>query len=166
MRTLAPAFITFIAFFAQVTPALCWWQYAEWGLSASQVASASGGRTAPCRPDVPACTRPPGGVAPSHVVDGITMVGMPASAAFAFDAGDHLSQTVVVFPGGERIVLNGVTPGAAPDLIEKLMQGVHGRPLDEQASPRVWRDARRGSDITALPVNGGMILLYRPTSTR
>lgn len=151
MRTLA---LAFIAFLAQVTPALCWWQYAEWGLSASQIAAASGGRATPCRPDAPACARPPGGVASSHFVDGITMVGMPASAAFAFDAEDRLIQTVVFFPG------------AAPDLVEKLIQGVHGKPLDEQASPRVWRDARRGSDITALPVNGGMILLYRPTSGR
>ena len=106
MRTLA---LAFVAFLAQVTPALCWWQYAEWGLSASQVAAASGGRATPCRPDAPACARPPGGVAPSHFVDGITMVGMPASAAFAFGAEARLIQTVVFFPG------------AAPDPVEKLI---------------------------------------------
>lgn len=151
MRTLALAIVFIVA---QATPSWCWWQYAEWGLSTTQIASASGGRTAACRPDVPACARPPGGVAPSQFVDGIIMVGMPASAAFAFNAEDHLIQTVVFFPS------------ATTDLIEKLLQGIHGRPLDEQASPHVWRDARRGSDITALPVSGGVMLLYRPTNTR
>ena len=79
MRILALAIVLVIA---QATPALCWWQYAEWGLSSRQIASASGGRTAPCQRQVPACARPPGGAAPSLFVDGITMVGMPASAAF------------------------------------------------------------------------------------
>ena len=51
MRILALAIVLVIA---QATPALCWWQYAEWGLSSRQIASASGGRTAPCQPQVPA----------------------------------------------------------------------------------------------------------------
>lgn len=151
MRILALA-VVFI--FTQATPAFCWWQYAEWGLSSRQITSASGGRAIPCQPQVPACARPPGGVAPSLFVDGITMIGMPALAAFAFDAGDHLIQTVVFFPG------------ATPDLIEKLLQGVHGIPVDAQASPPVWRDARRGSDITPLSVKDGVMLLYRPTKAR
>lgn len=151
MRILVLAIVFVVA---QAAPALCWWQYAEWGLSTTQIASASGGRATPCRPDIPVCRQPPGGAVPSHFVDGITMVGMPAMAAFAFDPGDHLIQTVVFFPG------------ATPDLVEKLLQGIHGQPLDAQASPRVWRDTRRGSDITLLPVDGGVTMLYRPTSTR
>ncbi len=151
MRILALATVLVIA---QATPALCWWQYAEWGLSSRQIASASGGRTAPCQPQVPACARLPGGAAPSLFVDGITMVGMPASAAFAFDAGDHLIQTVVFFPG------------ATPDLIEKLLQGIHGVPVDPQATPPIWRDARRDSEITPLAVKDGVMLLYRPAKGR
>ncbi len=151
MRVLVLATVFVIA---QAAPALCWWQYAEWGLSSRQIASASAGRAEPCQPQVPVCARPPDGAAPSLFVDGITMVGVPASAAFAFDAGDQLIQTVVLFPG------------AAPDLIEKLLQGVHGVPVDAQASPPVWRDARRGSELTTLSVKDGVLLLYRPVQGR
>ena len=124
------------------------------GMGPELEADSLGGRTAPCQPQVPACTRPPGGAAPSLFVDGITMIGMPASVAFAFDAGDQLIQTVVFFPG------------ATPDLIEKLLHGVHGVPVDVQASPPVWRDSRRGSDIVPLSVKDGVMLLYRPAKSR
>lgn len=151
MRILVLATVLIIAHSA---PALCWWQYAEWGLTSRQIASASGGRAVPCEAQAPACARPPGGAAPSLFVDNITMIGMPASAAFAFDAGDHLIQTVVFFPG------------ATPDMIEKLLQGVHGVPVDPQAKPPVWRDARRASELTPLTVKDGVMLVYRPMKGR
>lgn len=134
-------------------PAHAWWQYAEWGMTESQLASASGGRMAPCRADAPACATPPGGVQPSRLVEGITMIGMPASASFAL-ANDKLVQTVVYFPGGDM------------GLLVNLLRGIHGTPVDEQATPKVWRDTRRGTELTALPAAQGVILLYQPLTAR
>lgn len=150
MRTLVLAILLSVACSA---PAAAWWQYAEWGMTESQLASASGGRMAPCRADAPACATPPGGVAPSRLVEGITMIGMPASASFAF-AGDKLNQTVVYFPGGDM------------GLLVSLLRGIHGAPVDEQATPKVWRDTRRGTELTALPAAQGVTLLYQPITAR
>src|SRR3954462_9949053 len=121
------------------SPALAWWQYAEWGLSASQIMTASGGRAVPCRADVPGCTAPPGGLQPTYAVESLTMVGMPGSASFAFDAGDRLVQTVVLFPESDVALLSG------------LLQGIHGAAGDSTAMAGFWRDERRGTVITALP---------------
>lgn len=134
---------------ASATPALCWWQYAEWGLSASQLASASGGRAMPCQPNLAICAAPPGGVVPQLYVDGITMVGMPAQAAFAFDGNDRLVQTVVLFPTSDV------------GLIENLLAGIHGAPIAGSA-PKRWNDDRRGSTLTVFPVGQGAMLFYRP----
>lgn len=138
---------------ASATPALCWWQYAEWGMSASRLASASGGRTTPCQPGIAVCAAPSGGAAPSFYVDGITMVGMPAQAAFAFDGNDRLVQTVVLFPTSDV------------GLIENLLVGIHGAALAGSA-PKTWNDGRRGSTLTAYPAGRGAMILYRPGNVR
>ena len=151
MRTLV---ITVLLSVTCSTSAFAWWQYAEWGMSESQLAPASGGRMAPCRADAPACTTPPGGSAPSKLVEGITMIGLPASASFAFDGGGKLNQTVVYFPGGDM------------GLLVSLLRGIHGAPVDEQAAPKVWRDTRRGTELSALPAPQGVVLLYRPLAAR
>ncbi|MBI2739865.1 MAG: hypothetical protein HYX38_25380 [Rhodospirillales bacterium] len=134
---------------AAAMPAHAWWQYAEWGFTPSQIASASSGQAVPCRADAPVCTPPPGGLQPSLFVERLTMVGMPASASFAFDGSGKLAQTVVLFPDSE------------PALLVGLLQGVHGKPTDEVQ--RVWRDERRGTIITAVPAGRGTMLVYRPT---
>jgi len=133
------------------SPVQAWWQYAEWNLSSSQIAAASGGQAGPCRDDEPACATPVGGYRPAMLAENITMIGMPASVSFAFNAKDELVQTLVYFPGSPL------------DLIERLMQGVHGEPVDAAAAQRVWLDMRRNSTITALPSARGSVLLYRPT---
>lgn len=81
------------------------------------------------------------------------MIGMPASTSFAF-TDDKLNQTVVFFPAGDI------------GLLVSLLRGIHGAPIDEQAMPKVWRDARRGTELTALPAAQGVMLLYRPIVTR
>jgi len=132
-----------------------WWQYAEWGMTESQLVSASGGRAVPCRADVPVCARPPDGAAPSHCVESLTMIGMPASASFAFDGQGHLNQTVVLFPNADL------------GLMTNLLKGIHGEPVDDRPGgppARVWRDDRRGSTITATPAGQGVMLLYRPAA--
>ena len=150
MRTLV---LTILLSVTCSASALAWWQYAEWGMTEAQLASASGGRMAPCRADAPVCATPPGGVPPSRLVEGITMIGMPASTSFAF-TDDKLNQTVVFFPAGDI------------GLLVSLLRGIHGAPVDEQAMPKVWRDARRGTELTALPAAQGVMLLYRPIVTR
>ena len=92
---------------AAAAPAHAWWQYAEWGFTPAQIMSASSGHAAPCSAEAPVCKPPPGGLQPSYFVERLTMVGMPASASFAFDGGGKLVQTVVLFaelrsgaPGG------------------------------------------------------------------
>jgi hypothetical protein len=150
MRSLVLAMLLMIA---HAAPALSWWQYAQWGMSSSQIASASAGRATPCRPDVPVCARPPGGVTPTLFVDGITMVGVPASASFSFDGNDQLVQTVVLFPTSDLA------------LVSSLLDGIHGAAV-EGSSPKTWRDSRRGTTLTATPAGPGAMLLYRPTVAR
>lgn len=106
----------------------------------------------PCRAEAPVCARPAGGLQPSHFVERLTMVGMPASASFAFDSGDKLSQTVVLFADAD------------PALMAGLLQGIHGKLVDE--AQRMWRDERRGTIITAIPAGRGTMLLYRPAAGR
>jgi hypothetical protein len=137
---------------AAAGPAHAWWQYAEWGLTPAQIMSASSGQAVPCRPEAPVCTRPADGLQPSYFVERLTMVGMPASASFAFDGGDKLVQTVVLFPDSD------------PALLAGLLQGIHGKSVDE--AQRMWRDERRGTIITAIPAGRGTMLLYRPAAGR
>lgn len=137
---------------ATAAPAQAWWQYAEWGLTPAQIMSASSGQAVPCLAEAPVCKAPPGGLEPSHFVERLTMVGMPASASFAFDSGGKLAQTVVLFPDSD------------PALMAGLLQGIHGKPADE--AQRIWRDERRGTIITAIPAGRGTMLLYRPAGGR
>lgn len=132
-------------------PAHAWWQYAEWGFTPSQVMSASSGQAVPCRAEAPVCAPPPGGLQPSYFVERLTMVGMPASASFAFN-GDKLAQTVVLFADAD------------PALLAGLLQGIHGKPVNEGQG--VWRDERRGTTITAIPAGRGTMLVYRPSGGR
>jgi hypothetical protein len=113
--------------------------------------SASSGQAVPCRAEAPVCKPPPGGLQPSYFVERLTMVGMPASASFAFDSGNKLVQTVVLFADTD------------PALMAGLLQGIHGKPVDEAQG--VWRDERRGTIITAIAGRGTM-LLYRPAAGR
>jgi len=73
---------------------------------------------------------------------------MPASASFAFDGGNKLVQTVLLFADSD------------PALMASLLQGIYGKPVDEAQG--VWRDERRGTIITAVPDGRGTMLLYRP----
>jgi len=147
MRSLTLAFVLAIAI---AGPAHAWWQYAEWGLTPSQIMSASSGQAVPCRAEAPVCKPPAGGLQPTLFVERLTMVGMPASASFAFDSGDKLVQTVVLFADSDPALMTG------------LLQGIHGKPVDE--GQRMWRDERRGTIITAIPDGRGTMLLYRPTA--
>jgi hypothetical protein len=146
MRTF---FLAAVLTAAIAAPAQAWWQYAEWGFTPSQIISASSGNAVPCRADAPVCATPPGGLQPSYFVERLTMVGMPASASFAF-ADDKLVQTVVLFPDSD------------PALITGLLQGIHGPPVD--ANKGQWRDERRGTILTAIPNGRGTLLLYRPAA--
>jgi hypothetical protein len=49
---------------------------------------------------------------------------------------------------------------ADPALLAGLLQGIHGKPVDEAQG--VWRDERRGTIITAVPAGRGAMLHYRP----
>ena len=137
---------------AAAAPAYAWWQYAEWGFTPAQIMSASSGQAVPCRAEAPVCKPPPGGLQPSYFVERLTMVGMPASASFAFDGSGKLVQTVVLFADSD------------PALMAGLLQGIYGKPVDE--TQRLWRDERRGTIITAIPAGRGTMLLYRPAAGR
>jgi hypothetical protein len=148
------AFIV-LATFAGIAPAGAWWRYAEWGLSESQLMTASSGQAVPCRPDVAVCARTANGAQPSLFVESVQMVGMPASVSFAFDAGGLLNQTIVLFANADFA------------LIANLLQGIHGQPVEDRPGDppvRVWRDDRRGSAITAVPSPAGVRLSYRPVN--
>jgi hypothetical protein len=82
------------------------------------------------------------------------MVGMPATVSFVFNGEGRLSETVVLFPNADF------------GLISSLMTGIQGQAADDNSGDpptRTWRDQRRGSIITAVPVAGsGTRLSYRP----
>jgi len=140
--------------FAGAMPAHAWWQYAEWGLSQSQIVSASSGQAVPCRPDAPACARTPSGGQPSIFVPSTQMLGMPASVAFTFNGAGGLSETTVLFTDADFAMISG------------LLLGIQGQPVeDRQAAGKVWRDQRRGSTITAMPAGRGTRVTYRPTKS-
>ena len=140
---------------AGAAPASAWWRYAEWGMTEGQLAAASRGEAVPCREGVPVCARTANGGVPRLFVVSVSMVGMPASTAFVFDADGKLSQTVVLFPTVDF------------DLISNSLRGIHGEPTDGGATAsanRVWRDGKRGSVITATPAGTGVKLVYQPAS--
>ncbi|CAN5712145.1 hypothetical protein BH11PSE3_BH11PSE3_26160 [soil metagenome] len=142
-----------LLFAASVGAAQAYWTYAQWGMTETQLMAASGGQAVPCRPDVPVCAPPPGGAVPSHYVESLTMVGMPASAAFAFDGQGQLNQTAVLFPRTDSELMSGLLGGIHGEAVE-------GRPGDPTS--RFWRDQRRGSLLTVIPAGLGVWLLYRP----
>jgi len=154
MRILALASLLAIA---NISSAHAWWSYAQWGLTESALLSASSGQAMPCRPDVPVCAAPPGGMAPSLFVNSITMIGMPASVSFAFDGQRGLVQTLVLFPNAD------------PALLSSLLLGIHGKSVEDPSTTpptQTWRDERKGTIITVVPVGQGGRLLYRPATSR
>ena len=135
-------------------PANAWWSYAEWGLSQSQILSASSGRAVPCREGIPVCARTSDGGQPSLFVEAVEMVRMPASVSFVFDAGGKLSRTVVLFPNSDF------------GLISNPLTGIHGEAVDERPGPppvKTWQDKKRGSTISATPTGAGSRVLYQPS---
>jgi hypothetical protein len=143
-----------LAFLAGVGPASAWWRYAEWGKSEAQIVAASRGAAAPCRPDAPVCGRTANGATPVLFIPSVETIGLAASVAFAFDAKGQLNQTIVLFPNAEF------------ELVCRILQSVHGNPIDDRpgASPvRVWRDDKQGSLITATSAAAGTLMSYQPT---
>jgi hypothetical protein len=129
------------------SPASAYWQYAEWGMTPTQVAAASRGQAMPCQPG-------PCATGAGLVIDSMEMLGMPASVAFFFDGQGRLNGTVVTFKD------------AGFGLISGLLQGIHGPPVADQPGPpptRVYRDTRRGSTIT-LTGNAPVTMSYRPVN--
>lgn len=126
-----------------------YWQYAEWGMTAIQVAAASHGKASACRPHAAACA---GGA--SLVIEENQMLGLPCSVAFFFDGQGHLDRTVVTFQSADY------------GMLSSLLQGVHGAPVSPPSgSPLtgVWRDDRRGSSITLTDVGSAVTMSYQPT---
>lgn len=122
-----------------------------------RVMSASNGSATRCRPDVPACVRLPNGAQPRLFIDEVTMVGMPATVTFGFDAEGQLNQTAVMFKNADF------------GLISNMLQGIHGSPVAEPSGNPlvgVWRDQRRGSTITLTGTSPGATMIYRPTNSR
>jgi len=153
MHVIRPVFPACLALLLGIAPANAWWQYAQWDLNESQLISASKGEAIACRDEVPMCARTSNGNQPKLFVPSVQMVGMPTMVAFAFDTQGQLCETVVLFPTSDYM------------LIGNLVQGIHGSPdgQDRGESPRaVWRDDKRGSMLTAVPVGTGTRLTYMP----
>lgn len=142
-----------VALLSMAGPASAWWRYAEWGKSEEQIVAASQGQAVPCRAGVPVCAATPTG-SPKLFVESVNMLGLPASAAFVFDAGDLLIETVVLFANTDIVQSSG------------LLQGVLGQPAGESTGVRTWRDERRGTIITAIPADTGTKLVYRPADRK
>jgi hypothetical protein len=130
-------------------PAHAYWQYAEWGMTPTQVAAAGRGQAVPCQPGAAACANGAG-----LVIENVEMLGMPASVAFFFDGQGRLNGTVVTFKNADFGLISG------------LLQGIHGPPVTDEPGPpptRIYRDTRRGSTITATGA-GPVTMSYKPTA--
>ena len=148
MRTIAIA--AALALLTTTSPALAYWQYAEWGMTQIQVTSAGHGQPTACQPGRAACI--PGA---ALAIDDTQMLGLPCSVAFYFDAQGRLNRTVVIFKSTDFGMISG------------LLQGVHGPPISSQPgnSPSgVWRDTRRGSTITLTGAGPVVTMAYQPTN--
>ncbi len=89
-------------------------------------------------------------------VESVTMVGMPASASFAFDGKGGLNQTLVHFPTADLALLSGP------------LRGIHGEAVEASGgtAARQWQDERHGTLLTVVPADRGVMLLYRPMPGR
>jgi hypothetical protein len=131
------------------SPAFAYWQYAEWGMTQTQVTSAGHGQASPCRPGRAACAE-----GAALAIDDAQMLGLPCSVAFFFDAQGRLNRTVVTFKNTDYA------------MIANLLQGVHGQPVSSQAGSTptgIWSDTRRGSTITLSGAGPVVTMSYQPT---
>jgi hypothetical protein len=147
MRTIAIA----VALVLSVAgPALAYWQYAEWGMTPTQVTSAGRGQPSPCQPGRAACAD-----GAALAIDDTQMLGLLCSVAFFFDAQGRLYRTVVTFKNTDYV------------MVANLLQGIHGQPVSSQQGnvpSGVWRDTRRGSTITLSGAGPVVTMSYQPTS--
>jgi hypothetical protein len=146
MRTIAIAVALVLSL---AGPALAYWQYAEWGMTQTQVTSAGHGQPTACQPGRAACTD-----GAALAIDHTQMLGLPCSVAFFFDAQGQLNRTVVTFKNTDFA------------MISSLLQGVHGQPVSSQmgsAPSGVWRDLRRRSTITLSGAGPVVTMSYQPT---
>lgn len=144
--------------FLGVGPAHAYWEYARWGMTEAQLAAAGKGRVQSCSPDIPVCRSMFTDFKPKSYVDGLTILGLPAAAAFGFDDQGKLNHTVVRF-GGE-----------APNLLRlsEALGGVYGLPVarDGRGTPTTtWRDTKKGSQVVLWDFSPRLLLVdYRPAA--
>lgn len=127
-----------------------YWQYAEWGMSPMQIATASRGEAIPCQTAGPACTGAPG-----LVIGETEMLGLRCSVAFFFDGQGHLNRTVVTFKNTDFAMIAG------------LLNGIHGDAVTDPAAATpsgVWRDTRRGSTIVVNGAGPVVTMSYQPAN--
>lgn len=151
-RIMAAAVLVMLA---GAAPANAWWSYAEWGLSETQIRTASSGQAVPCRQDAPVCAPTPNGNQPRLFIESTQMLGMPAAVSFSFDAAGKLIETVVRFTNADFA------------LVSNLLRGIHGEPVEDRPGTppvRIFRDQRRGSTISATPIGAGTQMDYRPAN--
>ena len=138
---------TFLLLLLSTVSASAYWQYAEWGMTPTQIAAASHGQANACQGDRAACA---GGA--GLAIDSTQMLGMTAAVAFFFDSQGQLNRTVVTFKDADF----GLNSG--------LLQGIHGPPVSDQPGPsptRVYRDTCRDSTITLIG-STPLTMSYRP----
>ena len=138
------------------SPALAWWEYAQWGQSEAQLGVASGGRMMKCSAGVPACAVRLPGYRPSHYVRGLTIAGLSADAGFDFDGGKGLTRTVIPF-GGD---------GRNARWLQTALAKTYGPPLDVKKTwmPHVlWRDDSKATSIKLIDLSPSYTLIdYTP----
>jgi hypothetical protein len=130
--------------------AWAYWQYAEWGMTQTQVMSAGRGQAAPCQPQLAGCANGAG-----LIIENTQMLGLPCAVTFFFDGQGRLDRTVVTFTKTDFA------------MVASLLQGIHGSPVSQQAGNTpsgVWRDTRRGSTITLSGAGPIVTMSYQPTA--
>ena len=77
---------------------------------------------------------------------------------------DYTQQPMGYGPDYYKLVQTAVLfPDAEPELIAKLLGGIHGEPAVGGNQPR-WQDDQRGTILTATASDRGTLLLYRPSA--
>lgn len=142
------------ALFAFSTPAHAWWEYAKWGMTAQQLATASKGAARPCEGSTE-CSPPIGKSSPSMIAKDVRAADLPAKALFDFDDQGRLRATLIVF--GSKAIIK----------VNEALAAAYGAPASIENSwpaTRLWRDPAKGTTIKSwsFPDSNTILVEYRP----
>jgi hypothetical protein len=141
------------------SPAFAWWDYAKWGMTPQQLTAASKGRMKERTAPTGCLSGRNGTPVPTHQVEGLEIVGLPATANFAFDAQNKLIRTEICFSD-----VHGPNPAYR---VSQALIATYGMPAAKEGGSFpswAWRDNTKGTSIKMTDFGRVIEVVYIPTS--